>query len=143
MDGQAVDAVAPAIEDRGEWTVVGSFISLGAGQIQALAVLPAVPYGQPATGSRVEMSGVAVIGIQADGAVARPGPGAAVQVSVKAEIVHQLVPEAAGLGAAKDIRCCTRSVNAAGAGQVVPHVVQVRQAGDLDETIAVGISQAG
>ena len=143
MDGQAVDAVAPAIEDGSEGPVVGGLVSRGVGIVDADPVLATVPDGQPAALSRVEIGVVTVPAVQADGPVTGAGPGAAVTVRIEAEILYQLIPEAASLGAATLIRDGVGPVHAAGAGQVVAHVVQFFQAADLYETIAIGIGYGG
>ena len=133
--GKAADAVAPAIEDGCEGSVVVSHMTC--------QVWAAVPYGQPATLIGIEVAGVAVIRIQGDGAVLAAAPGAAVTILVKVEIVHQLIAEAASLGAASVNRAGAGACLVAAARQVVAHIVQFRKAGDLDEAIAIGIGIDG
>ena len=134
MDGKVADAVAPAIEDGGEGTV--------SEQAVAMMVQLAVPNGQPAASVRVEVAVVIVLAVQGDGAVISPGPAAAVIVLVEVQVIHQLIADAAGRRTAGDIGRGPGAGNVAAAGQVVPHIVQFRQAADLDETIAVSIRPA-
>ena len=76
MAGQALDAVAPAVENGIE-AVLG------------------VADGHPAAGPGVEVAGVMIAAVQGDAAVAGAAPGAAVTIPVKVEIGHQLIAEAA------------------------------------------------
>ena len=144
MGRKVVDAVAAAIEEGGERLIVIRFIyPSGPLIVITCIILPAVPDGQPAAGIRVEVAGVPVPAVQDDGAVSCPAPAAAVPVPVKVEVIHQLVAKTTRVRAAS---CDCRAPGAefvAGAGQVVPHIAQFLQAGDLDETIAIGVCQAG
>ena len=83
---------------------------------------------------------VAVVRIQGDGAIIVTAPGAAVTVRIKAEVIHQLVAEAARVRAASGVGGGVRPVDEAGADQVVPHHVEFHQGMNLNEAVAIGIS---
>ena len=138
--GKAVNVMASAIKHPGEGPVVSSLINRRSRIINAGVIRATVPYGHPATLGGVEVVAVAVLGIQGDGAVTGPGPGAAAIVGVKAEIVHQLIAIAARLWAAGSVGQGIGTHLVAAAGQVMPDIVEFLQGGDLDEAIAVGIS---
>ena len=141
--GEAGNAVTIAVKHPVEGRIVSRLIRDGAGVVKAQAIIPAVADGHPATRMGVEEGGFDIIQIQAMAAVAAPGPGAAVPVLVKVQVAGQLIAKAAGLRAAGGVGRDIAPSLVVAAGQVVPNVVQLGQAADLDEAIAVGIGMAG
>ena len=134
--GKASDGVTVALEDGGEMGIVSG---------PADTIRPAVADGHPAAGtavaSYVKVVIVVVARVQGDAAVSLlAGPGAAIPVRVKGQVVHQLVAEAASEGAAAGVGGGAGTVLIAGAGQAVPHIIELLQGADIDEAVPVRIN---